>query len=473
MMADISFAENFVATIDGAREPVLAILAVVNPATETVFAQAPDCTAEQLDRAVAAARRSFPAWAATPIEARAMALRRIAERIDKHTEALSLLLTLEQGKPLQNARAEIGAASRWFSHLAQSDLPTEHKTLPDGRVAEIRRVPLGVVGAIAPWNFPVSLAVWKVAPALLAGNTIVLKPSPFTPLTTLKLSELMLDLLPPGVLNTVSGADHLGPLMSGHEGIDKIAFTGSTATGKAVMRSAAGTLKRLTLELGGNDPAIVLADVDVEAVAEKLFWGAFTNAGQICVAAKRIYVHNDIYDRFAARMAELARENAPGDGTKPNVKIGPVQNRLQFERVSQMIAAAEADGLCFLSGATRSNGPGYFIAPTIVDNPPDDSPVVREEPFGPLLPLMRFTSIDDAVRRANDSEYGLASSVWSADLEKASAVGRRLQAGTVWINQVLGISPALPFGGHKQSGFGVENAQEGLHEYTNIQVIVT
>lgn len=471
-MPEISFTDGFVATIDGAIEPGAASFPVVNPATEEAFAEAPDCSAEQLDRAVAAARRAFPAWSAMPITERATRLKRIAERITAYADPLSILLTREQGKPLQDAQAEVASASRWFAHLAESDLPTEHKAMPDGRTAEIRRVPIGVVGAIAPWNFPVSLAVWKIAPALLAGNTVVLKPSPFTPLTTLKLGELLLDLLPPGVLNMVSGGDHLGPLMSGHEGIDKIAFTGSTATGKAVMRSAAATLKRITLELGGNDPAIVLPDVDVDVVAEKIFWGAFRNAGQICVAAKRIYVHDAIYDRFAARMAELARENAPGDGSTPGVRIGPVQNKLQFDRVTKMIEQAQANGLRFLAGPVKNEGPGYFIAPTIVDNPPDDAPIVREEPFGPLLPLLRYTDLDDVIRRANDSEYGLASSVWSQDKDLAASVGRQLQAGTVWINSVLGITPSLPFGGHKQSGIGVENSEEGLLEYTNIQVLL-
>lgn len=470
-MTNISF-DTFTLSIDGRAEGAATRFAVVNPATEQVIAEVPDCSAEQLNAAVAAARRALRSWKSLPLTERADLLRVASSRITEHREALGALLTKEQGKPLGDALNEIDSAARWFAAFAEIDMPVERREEPDGRVAEIRRVPVGVVGAIAPWNFPVSLAAWKLAPALLAGNTVVLKPSPFTPLTTLKLGELLQDILPVGVLNTVAGGDHLGPLMSEHTGIDKIAFTGSTATGRAVMRGAAGTLKRLTLELGGNDPAIVLPDVDVEQVAERIFWGAFRNAGQICVAAKRVYVHDAIYDRFAAKMAELAQANPPGAGDAAGTKIGPVQNRLQFERVKAMIEQARSSGLTFLSEPGDMAGPGYFIAPTIIDNPPEDSAVVQEEPFGPLLPLIRFTDIDTVIGLANASEYGLASSVWSADREKASAVGRQLEAGTVWINTILGISPSLPFGGHKQSGVGVENATEGLHEYTNIQVIV-
>lgn len=464
--------KNFPMTIDGCRVEAPTTFPVVNPANEQIVAHAPDCAREQLDEAVDAARAAFPGWAAKSLSDRAALLRIISERIVDHREALVALLTAEQGKPLADARAEIDGASRWFSTVADFDLPDLVREEPNGRVAQIRRVPIGVVGAIAPWNFPVSLASWKLAPALLAGNTVVLKPSPFTPLTTLKFGEIISQALPPGVLNVISGGDRLGPWLSEHPGIDKITFTGSTGTGKAVMRSASATLKRVTLELGGNDAAIVLPDVDVEEVAQKLFWGAFRNAGQVCVAAKRIYVHDAIYDRFAARMADLARETQPLPGDTEGARIGPVQNHVQFERVKGMIADARAAGLEFLSDPGEMAGPGYFIAPTIISNPPDDAAVVREEPFGPLLPLLRFSDVDDVVARANASEFGLAGSVWSADKAQAAAIGRRLETGTVWINTISGISPTLPFGGHKQSGIGVEHSEEGLHEYTNIQVIV-
>jgi acyl-CoA reductase-like NAD-dependent aldehyde dehydrogenase len=464
--------EMFKATIGGRLAETVDVLPVINPATGEVFAEAPDCNADQLDEVVASARRAFRGWKATTPGERNAILRSIAARIREEIEPLAGLLTREQGKPLAEARLEIETAARWFASYADQELPLKVTAEPDGRVAEIRRIPIGVVAAIAPFNFPVQLAAWKLAPALKAGNTIILKPSPYTPLTTLRLGELLRDLLPPGVLNVISGGDHLGPLMSGHRDIDKISFTGSTATGKAVMRSAAGNLKRLTLELGGNDPAIVLADVDVASVAERLFWGAFRNAGQICIAAKRIYVHDAIYDSFAARMVELARAHPPVSGDTPGARIGPVQNRAQFERVKAMIETARDSGLRFLSQPGDLTGPGYFIAPTIIDNPPDTAQVVREEPFGPLLPLMRFSDVDDAIRRSNDSEFGLAASVWSADGGKAADVGRQLEAGTVWLNTIHGMTPTLPFAGHKQSGIGVENAEEGLLEYTNVQVLV-
>jgi len=463
---------SFSATIDGRLVETSGSLPVINPATGDVFAQAPDCEAAHLDEAVAAAQRAFVSWKDVPTDERNAMLRAIAVRIREEIEPLAMLLTREQGKPLDQARLEIETAARWFASYAEQDLPVKEHVEPDGRIGEIRRVPIGVVGAIVPWNFPVQLAAWKLAPALKAGNTVVAKPSPFTPLTTLKLGELLLDLLPPGVLNIIAGRDHLGPLMSEHSDIGKISFTGSTATGKAVMRGAATNLKRITLELGGNDPAIVLADANVDDVAERLFWGAFRNCGQICIAAKRIYVHDDIYDAFAAKMVELARANPPGPGDRPDARIGPVQNHMQFERVKDMIVQARADGLHFLTEPGDMTGPGYFIAPTLIDNPPDDSQVVSEEPFGPLLPLLRFDDVEDAIRRANDSIYGLTASVWCADIEQAAAIGRRLEAGTVWLNTIHGMTPTLPFAGHKQSGIGVENSEEGLLEYTNVQVLV-
>lgn len=471
-MAEANLAATCSATIDGRRVDTPLTMPVIDPATGEAFAEAPDCEARHLEDAVSAARHAFPAWKRIDPASRDAMLLAASARLRGEIEPLARLLTQEQGKPLEEARHEIETAARWFDAYANHALPVGQRREPDGRLAEIRHVPIGVVGAIAPWNFPVQLMAWKLAPALKAGNTVVAKPSPFTPLTTLRIGELLLDLLPPGVLNIISGRDHLGPLMSEHPDIDKISFTGSTATGKAVMRGAAGNLKRLTLELGGNDPAIVLPDADVQSVAERLFWGAFRNAGQVCIAAKRIYVHDDIYDRFAARMAELAGAHPPLPGNMPGARIGPVQNRTQFERVKAMIEEARATGLDFLSGPGEMAGPGNFIAPTLIDNPPDDSRVVREEPFGPLVPLLRYSDIDDAIRRANDSEYGLASSVWSADIEQAAAVGRQLEAGTVWLNTIHGMTPTLPFSGHKQSGIGVENATEGLLEYTNVQVLV-
>jgi acyl-CoA reductase-like NAD-dependent aldehyde dehydrogenase len=459
------------ATIDGMAAPAAGWIDVLNPATEAVIGRAPDCTAAQLDQAVAAARRAFPAWRATPLDERRETLRRIAAALGENLEELKRLLTAEQGKPHADAAAEIGAAAWWIGVVADQPIPESISDAMPGQRAVTRHVPLGVVGGIVPWNFPVLLAIWKIGPALLTGNTLVLKPSPYTPLTTLRLGELLRPLLPPGVLNVISGCDALGPLMSAHPGIDKISFTGSTATGRKVMASAAVNLKRLTLELGGNDAAIVLPDADVEAIAEPLFWAAFANNGQVCVAAKRVYVHEAIYDQVAAALAAVASRMPTGDGADPASRLGPVQNRQQFERVRQLLADTRAAGHTFLTGGHEAEGPGYFVPVTLVDNPPEDARVVQEEAFGPILPLLKYRDVDEAVARANACEYGLGGSVWSSDIAAAAEVAARLETGTVWINSAQGLTPFAAFAGHKQSGLGAENGTEGLLEFTVPQTI--
>jgi acyl-CoA reductase-like NAD-dependent aldehyde dehydrogenase len=468
----MDFASDFTMTINGRAAEAAETFAVLNPATEEVIAKAPDISREQLDEAVAAARQAFGPWKGTALAERQALLRALGDRLAEHADAFALLLTREQGKPLGDAAMEIGTGVYWLQETAGQALEPEILSDAPERRVELRHVPIGVVAAIAPWNFPVGLAIWKIAPALLAGNTLVLKPSPFTPLTSLKLGELARDILPPGVLNVVSGGDSLGPWITEHPGIDKISFTGSTATGKAVMRSAAGNLKRVTLELGGNDPAIVLPDADVEALVPRLFWAAFANNGQICIASKRIYVHESIYDRFAAAMVQYAMTVKVGEGTEEGVQIGPIQNRPQFERVRALLADAQSGGIHFLLGGDVPEGRGYFIPIAIADNPDDSSRVVAEEAFGPVLPLLKFSDVDEVVARANATPYGLAASVWGKDLDAAQAVADRVEAGTVWINTVQDLGPGQPFGGHKQSGLGVENGREGLLEYTNSQVIV-
>lgn len=447
-------------------------LAVLNPATEEILAKVPDCTPELLDATVDAAQAAFAGWSATPLQERRDRLEALAQRIKENADELALLLTSEQGRPLTMAKAEVLGCVHWCRTIAKMELPVTERTDKAGVSWATRRVPLGVVAAIAPWNFPLSLAVWKLAPALLAGNTVIVKPSPFTPLTTLRLGELAADLFPAGVLNVLSGGDDLGPRLTSHPGIAKVAFTGSTATGRRVMAAAAPTLKHLTLELGGNDAAIVMPDVDVVQVAKRLFMGAFFNAGQVCIAAKRIYVHDSIYDGFAEAFVAAAEAATMGSGMKEGVVLGPVQNRLQYERVKDLIAATRAAGHRFLTGGDIAKGPGYFIRPAVVDNPPDDARVVAEEPFGPIVPLLRFSDVDEVVRRANDSEFGLGGSVWSNDVAQAKAIAARLQVGTVWINNVHLLDPQAPFAGRKQSGIGIENGIEGLLEFTAIQTLV-
>jgi acyl-CoA reductase-like NAD-dependent aldehyde dehydrogenase len=458
-------------TIAGRAVSTAAHLDALDPATEAVIGPVPDCSREQLDAAVAAARHAFPAWAATALPERQALLGRMAGTLMAQRDALAAMLTREQGKPLAKATEEIMAAAYWCVEVAK--LAPETQTLADTpeTLVQVRRVPIGVVGAIVPWNFPIALAFFKLAPALLAGNTVVLKPSPFTSLTTLRIGELLREVLPPGVLNVVSGGDALGPWMSAHPGIDKISFTGSTATGRRVMESAAATLKRLTLELGGNDAAIVLPDVDVQALAPVLFWGAFSNSAQFCLAIKRLYIHDDVYEPLAAALVALARSTPLGAGSDPASLLGPVQNRQQYERLKNLLADCRQQGHRILCGGELGAGRGYFFPVTLVDNPPEDSRVVQEEAFGPLLPLLRFRDVDDAIARANDSPYGLGASVWCRDEARGVSIAHRLQAGTVWVNEIHTISPLKPMAGHKQSGLGVEQGLEGLLEYTLPQTV--
>ncbi|CAB3773362.1 aldehyde dehydrogenase [Burkholderia sp. MSh2] len=466
-----AFDNDFRLLIDGQQVEGAATFNAFDPATEEVIAAVPDTSRAQLDEAVDAARQAFPSWAATPVAERQRAVASIAGVLMTHQEAFAALLTREQGKPLDRARDEIAAAAYWCAEFAKLTPPVDIIEDSDEKLVRVRHVPLGVVGAIVPWNFPIILAFWKIAPALVAGNTIVVKPSPFTSLTTLKIGALLCDVLPKGVLNVVSGGDALGPWMSGHPGIDKISFTGSTPTGRKVMESASSNLKRLTLELGGNDAAIVMPDVDVDAIAPVLFWGAFSNSAQFCLAIKRLYIHEDIYDRLRDRLAEIAKETRMGPGDEDGVQLGPVQNRAQFERLKRLLEDSRTQGHAFPAGGEIGSGKGFFFPATLVDNPPDDSRVVREEPFGPILPLLKFRDVDDVIRRANDSEYGLGGSVWSRDEAQAQAIAERMQTGTVWINEIHSLSPLKPMAGHKQSGIGVENGLVGLLEYTVPQTI--
>ncbi|MNF43196.1 Phenylacetaldehyde dehydrogenase [compost metagenome] len=467
----IDFTSHYLMTIDGQPTDSGRHLEVINPANEDVIARVPDATREQLDAAVEAARQAFPSWAATPLAERQALVSAISEKVLQNLEGFAQLLTREQGKTLDYARYEIGASAAWFGEFAKM-APSEIiiEDTPE-HLVKTRHVPIGVVGAIVPWNFPVLLAVWKLAPALIAGNTIVLKPSPFTPLTALKLGELINQVLPAGVLNVVSGGDELGPWISAHPDIDKVSFTGSTATGRRVMESGSRNLKRLTLELGGNDAAIVLPDVDIEETAQKLFWGAFSNSAQFCLAIKRLYIHEDIYEPLSKALVAYARTVKVGDGAAADSQLGPVQNAVQFERLKTLLADVRNNDQKILLGGEVPQGKGYFFPLTIVDNPPEDSRIVVEEPFGPILPLLKYRTVDEAIERANASEYGLGGSVWGKDLAQAEAVAQRLQTGKVWINEIHVLTPYTPFGGHKQSGVGAENGSDGLHEYTNTQTI--
>lgn len=460
--------------IGGMSVPAGAHFEVRNPADGSVVGLAPKASLADLDEAVAAATAAFSSWSATPDPIRKAACHAVADTLAAHAEELARLVTLEQGKPLNGlgSRWEIGGAQAWAHYTA--DLELLPRVLQDdnaGRV-ELHRTAIGVVGSITPWNFPVMIAIWHIVPAIRAGNTVVVKPSPYTPLSTIRMVELINAVLPPGVVNCVSGDNEIGAAMSTHAGIGKIAFTGSSGTGKKIMASAAPTLKRLTLELGGNDAGIVLPDCDPKAIAEGLFWGAFINNGQTCAALKRLYVHERIHDEVCDELAAVARRTSVGNGLDEGSVLGPIQNRMQFERVRQLVDDAVAHGGRLLSGGLPQDPEGsLFYPPTLVTDLDNGVPLVDEEQFGPALPIIRYDDVEAVIARANDNPNGLGGSVWSPDIEAATSVARRLRTGSIWINKHGAIQPNAPMAGVKQSGLGVSFAEEGLQEYTDVQVI--
>ena len=460
---------DFAMSINGQTVTTENTLPVYNPATRSVFAQVPDASKAQLDDAVSAACQAQESWKDTPLEERQAAVERFADLLEENAEGFMALLTREQGKPRGGAEWEVFGSVTWLRAFAIQRLPDELVEETDERRVVTRFTPVGVVGAIVPWNFPILLAIWKIAPALMAGCTVVLKPSPYTPLCDLKMVELAQQAFPPGVLNAVSGGDDLGKWITSHPDINKVAFTGSTETGRDVMRSAADTIKRVTLELGGNDPAIVLPDVDAKAIAPELFWAAFQNNAQFCNATKRLYVHEAVYDEVRDALVEFIDANIKvGDGAETDTDLGPIQNSMQYDKVKGYFADCHANGCQFaIGGEIDESAAGWFVPVTLVDNPPEDSRIVREEPFGPILPLLKWSDEDDVIARANDTIYGLGASVWGKDLEAVERIGSQLEAGTVWLNEVHQYSPFQAFGGHKQSGLGCENSLHGLMEYNN------
>jgi acyl-CoA reductase-like NAD-dependent aldehyde dehydrogenase len=447
---------------------------VLNPATGELAGMAPAATEEHVDRAVAAARAAFASWRETSEDTRRAACLALAERIAARAEELARLLTLEQGKPLSGfgSRFELRGAQTWARHTASLDLAVEIvQDGVNGRI-EIHRRPVGVVASITPWNWPLMIAVWHALPAIRTGNTVIVKPSPLTPLSTLRMIEIMAEGLPPGVLNVVSAPDHVAPRLTTHPDVAKVVFTGSTETGRKVMSAGAATLKRLTLELGGNDAGIVLPDIDPAAVAERLFWGAFINSGQTCAALKRLYVPDSLHDSLCEALVTHAAGVKVGDGLDESSRLGPVQNRGQLEKLTGMVDEACAAGARVLLGGTRDGRQkGYFLPTTLITDAKAGMRVVDEEQFGPILPIIRYHDVEDALRQANDSKYGLGGSVWSGDARRGWELAARLECGTAWVNRHGDIRPDVPFGGIKCSGVGVEFARQGLEEYTTIQVL--
>ena len=444
---------------------------VLNPATGSVFAQCPAGSLAQLDLAVAAAQAAFGEWRHSTHEDRRERLLSIAADIEQQAQALARLIVLEQGKPLALAVSEVMGAAAWTRYVAEQQIPVELvEDTPTQRI-ELHRKPLGVVASITPWNWPFMIAVWHIMPALRAGNCVISKPSSLTPLSTLRLVEIIARHVPRGVINVVTGEQGFGSAITAHAGIQKIVFTGSTATGQSVMRGAAGNLKRLTLELGGNDAAIVLPGTPVEAVVEDIFQAAFLNMGQTCAALKRLYIHQSQYEAFAQALMRIAARQVVGDGLEPEVTFGPVQNLEQLELVEALVADARAQGARVLCGGARLDRPGFFYPPTLVADVTDGQRLVDEEQFGPVLPLIAYEDVEDVLRRANAGDMGLGGSVWGADVEQAQALAGRLESGVAWVNCHAQIQPNTPFGGSKMSGFGVEFGLEGLLEFTGQQLL--
>ncbi|MDE3086157.1 MAG: aldehyde dehydrogenase family protein [Acidobacteriota bacterium] len=461
---------NVTMTIGGQPAPAETTFGVTDPATGEVFAEAPEGTPAQLDAAMEAASKAYPDWNLDE-DARRQALRDMSAVLMGALGDLAPLLTAEQGKPMNDANLEVFASAMWCSYFAELERPREVVQDDGEALVEVVRRPLGVVAAITPGNFPLTLAFGKIAPALRAGNTLVLKPSPFTPLTTLRAVELLQSALPPGVLNVVSGGDGLGAAMTSHPVPRKVSFTGSIETGKKVALSAAPDLKRLTLELGGNDPAIVLDDVDPASVADGIFGGAFANNGQVCSAIKRVYVPEAIYEDVVAALADRASRVKVGPGADPASKLGPVNNAPQYERVKELVADALAGGARAAAGGAPMDGPGYFFSPTVLADVTDGVRIVDEEQFGPALPVIAYRDLDDALARANATQFGLSGSVWGADEDRAAEVAGRLECGTAWVNVHMALAPHQPFGGFKWSGVGVENGPWGLAGFTEIQAV--
>lgn len=446
-------------------------ISVINPATEEIVSTCIAATAEQVADAVAAAKAAFPKWSALSMDARKQALAQIAETTKAHIPEIASLLSQEQGKPMADALFEVGVTAGFFEYHAH--VPTDALdpvTIP-GSDAKMHRMPLGVVAAIVPFNFPLALMAFKLPGALVTGNTVVLKPSPTTPLSTIRWATLIKDALPPGVLNVVIDGGDVGPHLTSHPDVRKISFTGSTETGRRVMQTAAKDLKRVTLELGGNDPAIVLPDADVDQIASAIFDAAFMNNGQTCAAIKRVYVHQSRHQALVSKLAKIADDTVIGEGTQPDVKLGPVQNKRQFEVVKELLQDAVDNGAKVEAGGYAPQEKGYFLRPTILSQVRDGQRIVDEEQFGPILPVIEYSDVDAVIETVNASPYALGASVWGADPTVLNAIAQRVDTGSVWINKHFPVAPNVPFGGARQSGVGSELGTEGLLEFTQLKVI--
>jgi acyl-CoA reductase-like NAD-dependent aldehyde dehydrogenase len=453
---------------------------VVNPATEEVIAEVAAATKADLDDAVAGARAALAGpWGKMSARERGRLVWKLGERLMEQVDEVARLETLHNGKPIMESRhVEIPAAVECLQYFAGWADKVQGDTIPvkGNALVYTVREPLGVVAAIVPWNFPLLLAVWKVAPALAMGNTVILKPASQTPLTALALGQLAIDVgFPPGVLSIITGSGgSVGQAIVEHPGIDKVAFTGDTSTGKGIMRTAAETLKHITLELGGKSPNIVFADADVDAAVRGASVGIFYGKGEVCAAGSRLLVDKAIKDQFLTKLADRTKKMVAGDPLDPKTRLGAISSLGQLERVLNYVDIAKREGGTLLAGGSRTDigtGKGYFMQPTVFGDITPTMTIAREEIFGPVLAAIDFVDVDEAIARANDSIYGLAAGVWTRDIKKAHYVASKLQAGTVWVNTYNVYDTAAPFGGYKQSGFGREMSKYAIDYYTQVKTV--
>jgi len=446
---------------------------VKNPATGKVIGRAPISNRHHVNSAVDAARQAQPLWASKSDEERKAILLKVSKVLEDNTAYLAKWITEEQGKPMAGPGSmfEMQACVGWTQVPSSIDLPIEVVYEDETRRDELHRKPIGVVGAIAPWNWPLMIAIWQIIPALRTGNTVIIKPSEHTTIGTLEMIRLMNEVLPKGVLNSISGGGEVGSYLVDHSDVDKIMFTGSEKTARKIIQASKGNMARLTLECGGNDPAIILPGTDIASKAGDLFWGSFINMGQTCACAKRLYVHENDYDSVVNALDGVAANMPMGNGMDDGIVLGPIQNQMQFDKVNELVEDAKSNGATIIRGGKPMDGPGYFYPITLVGNIDNGSRLVDEEQFGPVLPIIKYKTIDEAVSKANQTRTGLGGSVWGDNLSEAAKVASRIESGTVWINQHGAIHPMVPFGGIKDSGYGVEFGVEGLKSVTLPQVI--
>ncbi|WP_030071978.1 aldehyde dehydrogenase family protein [Halomonas alkaliantarctica] len=459
-------------TVSGKQTEAADHQEIFNPATGDSLGLAPLNSQHDVNVAVEAARMAQGAWARVSDQERREIVANVAQVLEENSEYLAGLVTQEQGKPLSGpgSRFEMQACVGWTKVPSSLELLPETVYEDDTRKDVLYRYPLGVVAAIAPWNWPLMIAIWQIIPAIRMGNTVVLKPSEYTPIATLEMVRLINQVLPPGVLNTVSGDGRIGAVLTSHPDINKIMFTGSESTGRRIIEASSQNLAPITLELGGNDAAIIMPGTEAAAISEGLFWGAFLNAGQTCACIKRLYVHENDYDAVVTALSDVASQVPIGDGMVESNLIGPLQNAMQYNKVKELVADARANG-CDVMEFGDVPSTGYFLPLTLVGNARDGQRLVDEEQFGPALPIIRYSSLDDATASANRLSDALGASVWANSLEQAETIASKLEAGTVWVNQHGAIHPMVPFGGNKASGYGVEFGMEGLKGVTQSRVI--